>query len=104
MEGNESTIFVAAQDEVLIGFTQLYPIFSSVGLKKAWLLNDLYVDEHFRKQGVAAALLDMARQYGIRTGAGWLMLQTGSNNFIAQGLYEKQGWLRENDFFYRLDL
>src|SRR5437667_10757164 len=28
-----------------------------------------------------------------------ILVQTGSNNLIAQGLYEKQRWAKENDFF-----
>ncbi len=40
---NESVIFIALKDERAVGFTQLYPIFSSVGMKRCWLLNDLFV-------------------------------------------------------------
>ena len=104
LEKNESIIFVAASQNALVGFTQLYPIFSSVGLKKAWLLNDLYVEENARKQGIGTALLRTASIHGFQTGAGWLLLQTGSGNISAQALYEKHGWVRENDFFYRFDL
>jgi len=39
----ESIIFIAIDDGKYAGFTQLYPSFSSVGMKKIWILNDLYV-------------------------------------------------------------
>jgi GNAT superfamily N-acetyltransferase len=101
---DQSVIFIAVDDGKVAGFVQLYPIFSSVGMKKAWLLNDLYVDEFLRKKGVAAALLNAAKEWGAETQSGWLMLQTSSDNFSAQSLYEKNGWEREKDFFYTLNI
>ena len=104
MEKHESVILVADNDGKLVGFTQLYPIFSSVSLRNAWLLNDLYVHASARNQGVAAQLLAAARGHGKETGAKWLMLQTGNDNYKAQSVYEKNGWLRISDYFYELPL
>jgi len=101
---NESVIYVAFNEEIAVGFTQLYPIFSSVSLKNAWLLNDLYVLPAARRLGVAEALLNVAREHGIHTGAKWLLLETARDNFPAQSLYEKNGWVRAEDIFYTLDL
>jgi ribosomal protein S18 acetylase RimI-like enzyme len=101
---NESVIYVAFNGENAVGFTQLYPIFSSVSLKNAWLLNDLYVQPSARRSGVAETLLNMAREHGIDTGAKWLLLETARDNFPAQSLYEKNGWVRAEDIFYTLDL
>jgi len=44
----DSVIFLASDDRGMIGFTQLYPTFTSIGMKKAWILNDLYVSEEAR--------------------------------------------------------
>jgi len=104
LDNNESVIFVAVNGDDLVGFTQLYPIFSSVGLQKSWLLNDLYVHATVRKQGVAAKLLEAARQHGLQTDARWLMLQTGNDNYSAQSVYEKNGWKKIPDYFYELSL
>ena len=101
---NESVVYIAFNEENAIGFTQLYPIFSSVSLKNAWLLNDLYVIPSARRSGVAEALLNAAREHGIDTGAKWLLLETALDNFPAQSLYEKNGWVRAEDIFYTLDL
>lgn len=101
---NESVVFIAYVDGAATGFMQLYPIFSSVGLKPAWLLNDLYVAADFRKAGVGSALIEAAKQLGCETNAGWLLLQTAADNFTAQSVYEKNGWIKETDYFYRLDL
>ena len=104
MKRNESVIFVAEERKELIGFTQLFPIFSTVSMKRTWLLNDLYVDEKARGKGTATQLLNTTKEFGIETGSKWLLLQTASDNFTAQKVYEKNGWVRDTDFFYRLDI
>ena len=101
---NESTIFIAFVDDEPAGFTQLYPIFSSVSLKRAWLLNDLYVAETARRQGVANALLNKAKDFGTENNAGWLLLETAFDNYKAQSVYEKNGWIKQTDLFYQFTL
>ena len=54
---NESVIFVALEGDQPTGFTQLYPKYSSVSAVKNWILNDLYVDSNYRKQGIGEALI-----------------------------------------------
>lgn len=104
LTNNESVIFIAFADGNAVGFCQLYPIFSSVGLQRTWLLNDLYVDANARGQGIAAALLRQAKEFGMETSARWLLLQTGADNVTAQSVYEKNGWKRVEDYFYELGL
>jgi GNAT superfamily N-acetyltransferase len=104
MEKQESVVLVAVQEDALVGFSQLYPVFSPVSLQPAWLLNDLYVHASVRKLGVAKQLLEAARRHGFDTGAKWLLLQTGNDNFAAQSVYEKNGWKRVSDYFYELPL
>lgn len=99
---NQSTIFLAISDTEIVGFTQLYPIFSSVSMKRTWLLNDLFVHEKVRSKGVAQALLKAAAEYGASTKSKWLLLQTSNDNTAAQALYEKTGWQRVTDYFYEL--
>ena len=104
MKRKESVIFVAEERKELIGFTQLFPIFSSVSMKRTWLLNDLYVNEKARSMGAATKMLEAAKQFGIDTDSKWLILQTAADNFTAQKVYEKNGWVKETDFFYRKDI
>ena len=104
MKRKESVIFVAEKRKELIGFTQLFPIFSSVSMKRTWLLNDLYVNEKARGMGAATKLLDAAKDFGTETNSKWLILQTASDNFTAQKVYEKNGWVRETDLLYRKDI
>src|SRR5699024_12193505 len=50
LENKEATVFIASIDEQPAGFALLYPSFTSVGMQRSWILNDLYVKESFRKQ------------------------------------------------------
>jgi ribosomal protein S18 acetylase RimI-like enzyme len=86
-------------DDSMVGFTQLYPCFSSVSTAKIWILNDLFVDPAARKSGVGRMLLAAARDHALATGAIRLELATAKTNHTAQSLYESQGWLKEQEFF-----
>lgn len=101
---NQSTLFIAFINGEAVGFTQLYPIFSSISLRPALLLNDLYIAERARKLGVAAALLNKAKEFGKQNNAGWLLLETVFDNYNAQSLYEKNGWIKQTDFFFQFSL
>lgn len=96
----ESVIFVVKDEQNYLGFTQLYPTFSSISMKRAWILNDLYVDEQTRKQGVGELLLHKAKEYAIETGAKSLSLSTAPDNYTAQRLYEKNGYAKDISFYH----
>lgn len=99
---NESVIFLAANEQTNegMGFVQLYPSFSSVSLKKIWILNDLFVHENYRRKGVAEALIEKSRLLCIETDAKGLILETDKSNASAQRLYDKTGFKRDKDHFY----
>jgi len=99
IERDESVIYVAYADGGAAGFTQLYPSFSSVSLKRLWILNDLFVRSDIRRGGVARALLERARLHAVETGAKGLVLSTALTNGPAQNLYESCGWQRDDEFF-----
>ena len=97
---SESVVFVAYEGNNLIGFTQLYPSFSSVSLQRIYILNDLFVDELGRRKGVASKLIAEAVNFARRAGAIRLALSTAATNLNAQALYEAAGWERDDDFVY----
>ncbi len=100
LEGGESVVFFALLDDgTPAGFTQLYPIFSSTSMQRAWLLNDLFVAPVARRAGVGRALLARAHAFAQETHAKELMLQTAVDNIPAQRLYESLGWQRDNDYY-----
>ena len=94
----ESVIFLARDDGTAVGFTQLYPMFSSVRTAPVWVLNDLFVAAHARGRGVARALLDAAMAHARATGAARLTLSTALTNTTAQRLYEAHGWTRDTEY------
>ncbi|HUW54899.1 MAG TPA: GNAT family N-acetyltransferase [Rhodanobacter sp.] len=81
-----------------IGFTQSYPLFSSVRAVRTWLLNDLFVAPQARRQGVATALLAATADHARALGAASLSLSTALDNAPAQALYESMGWQRDRQF------
>lgn len=93
-ERRESEIFLArdATGEQALGFSQLYPSFSSVSARRTWILNDLFVAPEARKRGVARALMAAAREFGRASGALRLSLETANDNRAAQALYESLGY------------
>ncbi|MBA2077956.1 MAG: GNAT family N-acetyltransferase [Rhodanobacter sp. 68-29] len=96
---NESLVLLARDAHgAALGFTQLYPLFSSVRMVRTWLLNDLFVAAHARRQGVAKALLEAAAGQARKSGAASLSLSTAHDNLAAQALYESLGWRRDTQF------
>jgi GNAT superfamily N-acetyltransferase len=73
-------------------------------MMRTWLLNDLYINERSRGMGAASALLNAAKEFGAETNSKWLLLQTAADNYTAQKVYEKNGWIKETDIFYRADV
>lgn len=96
---NESVIFIAIKDGNAIGFTQLFPAFSSVAMQAIYILNDLYVDREFRKLGIGESLLEKAKEYCMAQGCKGLALETAIDN-PAQQLYERLGWKRDTHCFH----
>ena len=96
---HESVIFLALLDENAVGFTQLYPSFSSTTMQRLWVLNDLFVAPAGRRSGVGEALLERARQFAVESGAKGLMLETAVTNVTAQRLYERMGWQRDTEYY-----
>ena len=104
-EHNQSVILLAFADGVPIGFTQLYPSFSSGAMARILILNDLFVAPDARRHGTGSALLEAAAEYGRRIGAARLELSTELTNTAAQSVYERMGWKRDSAFCtYRLAL
>jgi GNAT superfamily N-acetyltransferase len=92
-------VLLAVDDEGHgIGFTQLYPLFSSVRAERTYLLNDLFVAPEARRHGVAAALMHEAADFAHAVGAVGLSLSTAHTNVPAQRLYESLGWKRDEHF------
>jgi ribosomal protein S18 acetylase RimI-like enzyme len=105
LERDQSVIFLAIDGGVAVGFMQLYPSFTSTGMARIFILNDLFVSPDGRRRGVGSALLEAAAEYGRSAGAVRLALSTELTNSTAQALYERTGWKRDTVFCtYQLTL
>jgi len=96
MQQHESVIYVAEENRKLIGFTQLYPQFSSTRMKRSWLLNDLYVLEEYRGKGISKQLIEAAKQLAKETNSAGLLLETEKTNIIGNHLYPSAGFIFNN--------
>ena len=98
----DSKIFVAAEEDKLYGFVQLYPRFSSTQLKRTWLLNDLFVSPKARGQKLGMRLIERAKVLAVTTKAVGLMLETEKSNTIGNNLYPKTGFVLDelHNFYY----
>ncbi|PZP43428.1 MAG: GNAT family N-acetyltransferase, partial [Pseudopedobacter saltans] len=102
IENADSVIFVAEDESKnLVGFTQLYPLFSSTRMKKLWLLNDLFVHSDFRGKGISVALIEKTKELCQKTDACAVMLETAKSNKIGNNLYPRTGFLlnTESNFY-----
>ncbi len=97
---NDSVLFVAESEQGLMGFTQLYPSFSSVSMQRLWILNDLFVAADARKKGVAKALMEAARSFAEATDSKGLILETDWDNTQAQALYDGLGYEQQNSTYH----
>ena len=101
---HESTIFVAMDDEVALGFVQLYTSFCSVEAVKIQILYDLYVDAAGRQRSVGGKLMKRASEFARDSGARRVDLLTAHSNTIGQHLYEKLGYEITNKDFHAYSL
>lgn len=100
LERGDSIIFVVEEEMEIIGFAQLYPSFSSLRMKKSWILNDLFINAKVRKNGYATKLMDVIEKFSRDSEAKGLVLSTGMENESAQRLYKKRGWKKDTTFFH----
>ncbi|MDU0354459.1 GNAT family N-acetyltransferase [Paraglaciecola aquimarina] len=105
LEKQDSVILVAknrANDT--LGLCQLYPSFSSISAQATWILNDLFVIQSARQQGIATQLLERAKVFAQQTQAKGISLVTGKSNFHAQNLYQTLGYQQQKFLSYYLPL
>lgn len=104
-EHGESTLFIAHAGATPVGLAQLYPAFSSISLRRIFVLNDLFVSREYRKGGAGSALLGAAAAFGRTLGAQSLFLSTAVTNTAAQSVYSAGGWKRDDEYYvYELPL
>ncbi|MEW9680186.1 N-acetyltransferase family protein [Pseudomonas sp. TE50-2] len=101
LKRKESIIYLALPDDAddrLMGFCQLYPSFSSLSLKRVWILNDIYVAEDSRRMLVADNLMREAKKMAKKSNAVRMRVSTSSDNEVARKTYESMGFRKDTEF------
>lgn len=101
LQNKEATAYLALDDNTsnLAGFVLNYHSFSSVSQGKIVILNDLFVVPEYRKKGIAERLINSTFDLAKQVGAIRVDLGTGKDNATAQRLYEKIGFVKDEDFY-----
>lgn len=92
----------ARREGRLVGYACLYWHFSSLEASECVLMNDLYVDESARSQGVGRALIEASAEVARERGAPFVEWSTAPDNKTAQRLYDSTGAERTEWFSYEL--
>jgi GNAT superfamily N-acetyltransferase len=85
-----------------VGFATLFWAWSTTSAERIGIMNDLFVAEDARGQGIADQLIDACRSECTRRGAGRLTWQTAPDNLRAQAVYDRVGGTREQWIDYWL--
>lgn len=97
-------MIAAWRNEELVGYACMYWHFSSTQAVETVLMNDLYVDEAARGEGVGRALIEACAEVARKRGAHHLEWSTAPDNRTAQRLYDSTGAERSTWIEYELKL
>lgn len=86
----------------LVGFATLYWSWSTTEACRIGVMNDLFVADEARGQGLAEELIEACRSQCARRGARRLTWQTAPGNARAQAVYDRVGATREQWIDYWL--
>ena len=102
LQYQESIIYLAqSENGIYVGFTQLYPVFSSTRMQRMWILNDLFVNPNHRGKGISKLLIDKAKELSRATNAAGILLETAKDNEVGNKLYPSVDFELNTDFnFY----
>lgn len=104
-ENKAATFIAISEKDEVMGFVNLYPSYSTLSLRKIWILNDLGVSSKFRRLGVAQALVKKSIEFAKESDAIRIELKTAKNNLNAQKLYSELGFeTDQNNIYYRVPI
>ncbi len=98
MNNGQEVVIVADEDDLLVGFV-------CVQLKKSFCYDDcmpeiteVYVKPTYRKKGIASDMIAFAESYCSKNySLHKYELLTGKENLVAQSLYNKLGYIDDNE-------
>ena len=89
-----NAIFVAKENNIIIGYIYVKVISSDNGPTKSneALIDGLYVEEEFRKRGIATKLIQKAKKWAENIGCKYVLINVLEGNINAINLYNKEGF------------
>jgi ribosomal protein S18 acetylase RimI-like enzyme len=108
IEKEEAVVFIVVEEQngiiVALAFSVMYVTFSTIGLKKFWSLYDLYVEEEYRKQGIAKTLIDKCKELAAEDNPIGVVIESRISNQSAHRLFDSVGFVKEGEhYFYYLE-
>jgi len=97
----QEAVFIATVDGAAAGFC-CAQLFKSMCYRSYYAeITELFVEEAYRKQGIATALMAFAEEYFKDKKVRGYQLFTGKQNEIAQAFYEKNGYTKSEEQMFR---
>jgi GNAT superfamily N-acetyltransferase len=101
-QSEDGLLLGAHHEGRLVGYACLYWHFSSLEACESVLMNDLYVTEVARGQGVGRALIEATAEVARERGVPYVEWSTAPDNATAQRLYDSTGAERSEWVSYEL--
>jgi GNAT superfamily N-acetyltransferase len=101
---DDGLLLAAWKDDELVGFATLYWTFSSTHATEAALMNDLFVAEGNRGEGIGLALIEASVEAARVRGMRHLEWFTALDNETAQRLYDRTGATRSGWYSYEIEV
>jgi ribosomal protein S18 acetylase RimI-like enzyme len=94
---NKIKIFIKKEDNIIVGFSILhYKINPHLILKCNWHISYLYVKKDFRRKYIGREIIAKCIDYARKNNIEHISLNTDTQNYAAQMLYESFGFVRKN--------
>ncbi|MBT2662046.1 GNAT family N-acetyltransferase [Bacillus sp. ISL-45] len=95
--------FVAELEGEIVGFATLYYTFSTLQVKRAAILNDLFVADGARGKRVGEQLFEKCLNHIRENEFAYMTWETAKDNYIAQSLYNKMGGRQSDWIVYEIE-
>lgn len=93
-------IFVVEIDGKVIGYANTLTVYSIWSRGKALTIDDLYIEESFRRNGIGERVMEYIFQFAEQNGYNRVQLHAELDNEKAHNLYKKLGFTQEEIMFF----
>ncbi|PNZ39544.1 GNAT family N-acetyltransferase [Mammaliicoccus vitulinus] len=100
LSSDNAVIFIAEDNDDVIGFIQLYTMLSSMKMSELLIINDLYLTAKARGQRIGEKLMHQVFKYGKENGYETIYLETEKSNIGGNRLYTKLGMQIDDEHNY----